>query len=297
MTRKKICALPLLTWAVLAGLGPQARGADIAVVLGSDSAPYMEALAGFQEAYGKPVDIFNLVKGEPAIASETRVLVTIGGKAALYPYETRKALLIYCMAPGIYVDPQKHPGRQIKVYVSPPPRLLLQKLKELQPGLRRLGAFWIGESAASYGKTLEQEGKSLGVSVFSARLQSLAELPDHLRAIKGRVDAFWIPPDPLLITPQSVGVMRQFALDNALPLYASIDGLADKGVAASVSVSFREMGRKAGSLAVQALAGSVDDLDAVYGDHVLLTINTGAAAQSGLSVPADVLKKAGRVIP
>ena len=90
--------------------------------------------------------------------------------------------------------------------------------------------------------------------------------------------------------------MRQFALDNNIPLYVSIDGLADKGAAASVSVSFREMGRKAGVLAAQALAGSADQPGAAYGDQVLVTINAASAAQSGLSIPSEVLNKADRVI-
>jgi ABC-type uncharacterized transport system substrate-binding protein len=72
--------------------------------------------------------------------------------------------------------------------------------------------------------------------------------------------------------------------------------LADKGAAASVSVSYREMGRKAGALAAQALSGSSDQPGAVYGDHLLVTINAVSAAQSGLSIQNDILNKADRVI-
>ena len=226
-----------------------------------------------------------------------RSIIAIGGKAALYPYEARNTPLIYCLAPGVYVDPVEHPGPQIQVYVSPPPRMLLHKLQEVQPGLRRLGALWVGDSSVSYGPTLARVGESMGVTVLQDRLRSLEELPDHLRAMKGRVDALWIPPDPLLITPQSFNMMRQFALDNNIPLYVSIDGLADKGAAAAVSVSFREMGRKASLLAAQVLSGSAGQTFSVYGDHVTLTINAPFAAQSGLSIPADVLKRADRVIP
>jgi ABC-type uncharacterized transport system substrate-binding protein len=34
----------------------------------------------------------------------------------------------------------------------------------------------------------------------------------------------------------------------------------------------------------------------VYGDHVIVTINTTSARRSGLSIPADILKKADRVV-
>jgi ABC-type uncharacterized transport system substrate-binding protein len=268
----------------------------VVVVLSSESGPYEEALAGFRESFSQPFATLVLSKGDPDIPKSTHLIVAIGGKAAMYPYEAWRVPLIYCVAPGVYANREQHTGPQTKVYVSPPPRILLQKLKELQPGLRRLGALWVGESALTYGPALKHEGERLGVTVLTERLKSPDELPDYLRAIKGRADALWIAPDPQLITPQSFGMMRQFALNNSIPLYASIDGLADKGAAASVSVSFHEMGRKAGVMAMQALAGTSEVPTAAYGDTVSVTINTAAAVQSGLSIPAEILNKADRVI-
>ena len=273
-----------------------AQSEGVVVVLSSESGPYEEALAGFRESFSQPFATLVLSKGDPDIPKSTRLIVAIGGKAAMYPYEAGRVPFIYCVAPSVYANRDQHTGPQTKVYVSPPPRILLQKLQELQPGLRRLGALWVGESALTYGPALKQEGERLGVTVLTERLKSPDELPDYLRAIKGRADALWIAPDPQLITPKSFSIMRQFALDNAIPLYASIDGLADKGAAASVSVGFHEMGRKAGVLAAQVLAGSGDRSSAAYGDQVLVTINTAAAAQSGLSIPAEILNKADRVI-
>lgn len=292
MRRNAILLLFLLGWAGFSSAQPE----GVVVVLSSESGPYQEALAGFRESFGAPARIFVLSKGDPDIPKSTRLIVAIGGKAAVYPYKNGKIPLVYCVAPGVYVDPEKHPGPLLKVYVSPPPRVLLQKLRELQPGLRRLGALWVGESIITYGQMLKQEGEGLGVTVLMKRLESLDELPDVLRAMKGHVDSFWISPDPLLITPQSFHVMRQFSLDNAIPLFVSIDGLADQGAAASVSVAFREMGRKAGSLVTQALTGPANQLNAAYGDRVTLTVNAASAAESGLTLQPEVLKNVDRVI-
>jgi ABC-type uncharacterized transport system substrate-binding protein len=293
VSRKTIILLALLGRFGL--VYAQAEG--VAVVLSSESGPYEEALAGFRESFLEPFTTFVLSKGNPDFPESTRLIVAIGGKAALHPYETRDVPLIYCVAPGVYVKPNQHPGRRIKVFATPQSRPLLEKLQELQPGLRRLGSFGIAETSFDYNAELGAEGRQMGVTLLSERLKSVDELPDRLRALKGHVDAIWIPPDPLLITPQSFSVMRQFALDNAIPLYVSIDGLAEKGASASVSVSYREMGRKAGVLAAQALSGSTEEPDVAYGDHVLVTINAGSVAQSGHSIPAEVLKKADRVIP
>jgi ABC-type uncharacterized transport system substrate-binding protein len=293
MSRRTIILLAFLGgWLQLAYAQPP----EVVVVLSSESGPYEEALSGFHESFGQPFTTFVLSKGDPVIPKSTRLIVTIGGKAAVHPYKAGNIPLVDCVAPGIYVNREEHPGPQFNVYVSPPPGVLLEKLRELQPNLRRLGSFWVGESFVHYGGALKQNGERMGLNVLEEHLNSLDELPDFLRSMKSRVDAIWIPPDPLLITPQSFGVMRQFALDNLIPLYVSIDGLTEKGAAAAVSVSFREMGRKAGVLAAQVLSGEADTPGSAYGDRVFLTINTSAAAQSGLSIPAEVLKKADRVI-
>lgn len=293
MSRKAIILLSLLGWSQFI----YAQSDTVVVVLSSKSRPYEEALSGFRESFNQPFVTFDLSKGDPDIPESTRLIVTIGGKATIYPYKQANLPLIYCVAPGIYIDRKKHPGPVMKVYVSPSPAILLQKLQGLQPSLHRLAAFWIEDSAVGYGSALKEESKRAGIDVLVDRLHSLDELPDHLRSLKGRVDAFWLPPDPLLITPQSFSVMRQFALDNDIPLYVSVDGLADKGAAASVSVSFREMGRKSGILAGQLLAGAASPMTAVYGDVTNVTINMTSAAQSGLSISSAVAKKADRVIP
>ena len=108
-----------------------AQSEGVVVVLSSESGPYEEALAGFREVFGQPAAMFVLSKGDPEIPKSTRLIVAIGGKAAVYPYEAGNLPLVYCAAPGIYVDPAIHPGPKTKVYVSPPPQVLMQKLREL----------------------------------------------------------------------------------------------------------------------------------------------------------------------
>ena len=76
-----------------------------------------------------------------------------------------------------------------------------------------------------------------------------------------------------------------------------MDSLVDKGATASFAASFRESGRKAGQMAAKAEAGALGDVEAIYPDHYELTVNLTAAAQSGLTIPPDVVKKADRVVP
>src|SRR6266850_3055059 len=136
-----------LAWAC-----PSGSWADeVMVVLGSDTQPYQEALAGFEEGYRGISKVMRLSEGAPSVSDDTRVIVAIGGKAALYRYDSPKALFIYCLAPGIAVDPHPYPRGLAQVFVPPPPEILLRQILILQPKLQRLTTIWFDDSAISYG--------------------------------------------------------------------------------------------------------------------------------------------------
>src|SRR5688572_19803327 len=77
--------------------------APLVVVLSSNSGPYKEAFQGFQEAFGQTVPVLVMTQGDPQVPRHTRVIVAIGGKAALYPNYPPNARLIYALAPGIRI--------------------------------------------------------------------------------------------------------------------------------------------------------------------------------------------------
>jgi ABC-type uncharacterized transport system substrate-binding protein len=56
------------------------------------------------------------------------------------------------------------------------------------------------------------------------------------------------------------------------------------------------MGRTSGRLAAKVVTGSPDIVEKVYPDRVDLTLNLAAAAQSGLTISPEVVRKADRVV-
>jgi len=292
---KKRLNLLFTTWAMLVGVGSNAVGSEIVVVMSSDSSPYQEALAGFQEAYGKSVDVVNLAHGEPTMASDTRIIVAIGGKAAIYEY-SGKLPLVYCMAPGLVVSAQQHAGPRIEIHTTVAMPVLIRNLRDIQPGLKRLAIFWMADAGRGNFE-YESDVSAMGVTLLSEHLDKVDELPGHLRALHGHADAIWITADPLIMTAQNFATTKEFCKANAIPLYVPVDSLADRGAAAAVSVSFREIGRTAAAAAKQALANHSIDSQIIFSDKSTLTLNLHVSAQSGLSIPPAAIKKADRVIP
>jgi hypothetical protein len=282
---------------VLVGLTARVCAEDpaVMVVLGSQQGPYKEALLGFQEAYGASVPIYNLADGALRIPTGTRVIVAIGGKAALYSRYPAKATLVYCLAPGTKVSGETHTGPLVKVHTSATVYLTLSKVKELQPSLTRLAVLWAGESIKDYFTNKEEIFKRLGIELMSYRVTRPEDLPDQLRSLKGKADAIWLPPDAVMVTPQNFATIKEFSTANALPFYVPSEGLVEQGAVASFGPSFREIGALTAKMAQQAVQGTLT-VNHVFPEQLHYAVNLGAAKNANLKISSEILKQADKVI-
>jgi putative tryptophan/tyrosine transport system substrate-binding protein len=268
---------------------------EVIAVLSSDAGPYWEAYLGLVEALGSKPPSFNLAAGEqPVFTKDTRVVVAFGGKAALLRYPAH-ASVVYCMAPGMSAVPSSRRAPFTKVHMHPPAPVLAEHIKEIQPSLRRLGVLWQSTSFQSLMESLPDAFSAKDVEVVVQRVDGIDDLPGRLRAFKGKVDALWIPPDPLLVNTQSFTLLKEFSWANNVPFYSPTAGLTEIGAAASVSISFEQNGRAAGGAVRRILAGEV--VPEAYAGKVEIVINRSAAENSGLKLSPEILRKADKVIP
>lgn len=283
--------VPFAAFVLLASVSGPAAAQEVVAVLASEQRAQRETYQSFQAAFGKPVPVVPLGEDIPAGA---KVVVAFGGKAAIAPYPGR-VTLIYAIAPGLIVGPKSHDGRSIKVMMEPEPGALLHALQSLQPKLKRLAVLWSSAIRGPAVERLVKLGAARGIAVSAERLEHSRGLPDRLRRLEGKVDAIWLPPDPLLINESSFGVIKHYSYDNDIPFYAPTEGLAEQGATAAVAVSNKEMGRQAAAAAKAVLKGS-EVASELYSDKVSVTINRAAAEQVELTVPAEALNSADKVL-
>ena len=289
----RIKLLIFLLPALLAGGGiaaAQSPGQDVVAVLSSESGPYREASAGLQEGLGATPQTFVLSREEPDIPPATRVVVAFGSKAALRGYPDG-VTLIYALAPAADV-----PDPAVEVCMTLEASQLLANMRKVHPGLKRIGILWRSRQLAPYIEKLRQAGRNEGITIERAALGSNSDIPDQLRRLYGKIDAIWLPPDPLLLNADSLAIFTGFSRANAVPLFVPTGGLLEQGATAAVGASFREMGRLAGLAAQQALSGSVPE-SKIYPVKVEISVNKAVAAQIGLKIPEETLRNADRRLP
>ena len=284
-------ALAVLAAAILAARASAAP--QIQAVLSADTKPYQEAWEGFRSEAGETaaMDVVGVPDTDGSFES-ARVIVAFGSKAALKEYRTGRKLII-AMAPSVSTRGR---GEVLRVAMTPSPRALLSSLRALQPGLKSLAVIWKSEFyGEQYLPLLREAGKAIGIEIKSVEVGDEGDIPDLMRSLYGRADALWLPPDPLVISEANFLLFRDFSLSNRVPLYVPIPSLAERGATASVGVGFRAIGRAAGRVAKQALAGDAPSLS--FPEPAETVLNGGSAAKVGLTIPPETLKNLTRVIP
>jgi ABC-type uncharacterized transport system substrate-binding protein len=106
----------------------------------------------------------------------------------------------------------------------------------------------------------------------------MQDLPD----LKGAVQGFYIPPDPLFINGKVLGVLTGFCNDAGIALFLPVLGLEKMGAYASVAPSFKEIGRTAGLAAQSYLQGETPG-DWVYSVKAESQLNNAVADGMRLS--------------
>src|SRR4051794_33372488 len=83
--------------------GPLLAADKFVAIVSSKLRPYQEALEGVQEVIGQPIEVIDLSERKFQIPDGSRVIIAIGGEAALQDYP-RDIPLVYLVSPGILLD-------------------------------------------------------------------------------------------------------------------------------------------------------------------------------------------------
>jgi putative tryptophan/tyrosine transport system substrate-binding protein len=174
----------------------------------------------------------------------------------------------------------------------------LEILKEILPKIGRVLTFYDpSNQVAADGATLARdEAKRLGLKFIERHVASIEDLQKGLQALKaGEADAFLYSPDAM------VASQAQSIIDTGrtkkLPTMFQDRTLVAKGGLASYGQNYYQIGWLSAKYVERVLSGTPPkDLKIDTIDNVELAINLQTARQLGLTVPAQVLARANKVI-
>lgn len=174
----------------------------------------------------------------------------------------------------------------------------LEILKEIVPKLSRVVTFYDPtDRVASEATALARgEAKRLGLKLLARQVGSVDELRSELQALKpGEAEAFLFSADT------RIAGQAQLIIDTAkikkLPTMFQEQSLVSKGGLASYGQNYYEIGRLSAKYVRRVLDRThTKDLKIETVENVELAINLQTARDLGLTVPAQVLARAQKVV-
>lgn len=171
-------------------------------------------------------------------------------------------------------------------------------IKRLLPGAKRVGAMFCPtevNSVYNHGLFVE-EAKKNGLEVVSMGVSTPSEVSDTAAALCGKqIDLFCLP--TANITAASFPSIVQTTRRAKIPVFAFLSGVLEQGAMAVIARDYYDMGHDAGKLAVRVMRGekpAAIPLQRATKSRLLL--NRAAAKQCGVELPADIVRKAEKVI-
>lgn len=252
--------------ALLAAAAFHAEAGELAAVISAPSGPYNDALAGFKTALDIPFESYDASKPGFEPPGDIKYVAAFGVRAAAidYPPGTR---LVYALAPITTRRPGWH-----EISMLPAPAEAMAAYQALQPSLKRLAVFWTKYPDKRYLDELEKAGVARGIVVIPVKMKGPDLFPERLRYLMGKMDAFWLMPDPALINQSSLMVLANFSCANAIPFYAPTSALVQDGASASFSSDFAAAGAAA-ARAIRGIYHGEDQPAVTYPDKAAMRVN------------------------
>ncbi|MDR2352957.1 MAG: ABC transporter substrate-binding protein [Deltaproteobacteria bacterium] len=174
----------------------------------------------------------------------------------------------------------------------------LALILEVQPTVKRVGIIYnAGEVNSTVQVELAKQAcQKLGITLEEATAANTAMVTQAAQSLVGKIDAFYLPTDNTVIS--SFDSIVKVAIENKIPIYPAEDDSVRKGGLAVISLSYYELGRQTGRMAVKILrdGANVSSLPVEAQENHRLIVNTSFAASINFTIPESVLSRAQEII-
>ena len=270
-----------------------------AVILSGNLSSYEEAALGFKKSFSlafkeytiAPPDSGDNETIESIRSQRPKVIVAIGSKAAVEALNAfPETPLIYCMV----IDPERQglAGKKnvFGIRFEVEPSVLFSKFKAALPKLRRLGLIMDRARDESRTREISELGNRMGMDIIVEKASSKTDIPGAMRAMSGKIDAFWMTTDPIVTNKFTFNTISDFCLNSRIPLLVPMESLVNAGGFLAVTASEKSIGSEAASLSKDILDGKFPKSDLVQPSEIEISISLKTAKIIGVEIADSVLK-------
>ena len=155
---------------------------------------------------------------------------------------------------------------------------ILDMMFAVQPDIQCVGLLYSNSEPNSAKPIAEAKAylEARGIAYEEKTGVSPSEIITAATALVGRVDAVFTPTDNVVMSAEAA--VADILNEAGIPHYTGADSFVTAGAFATCGVNYTELGRKAGSMAMEILLGGAIPADYYVMDGGIITVNTETAA-------------------
>ncbi len=288
-------------------LGPafsaQARAYEIAILKSADIAAYNEAVNGFKAGMPNSTTFSeydlqgDVGKGRKIAkklrASDVSLVLAVGLKAALAAkLEILDIPVVFCMV----LNPDKYDLKAPNltgVMLEVPIERQLSTIRAILPRAKPVGVLYDPEKTGPLVEEARRLAVKFGLEMVERQVRSEKDVPTALRELLLKVDALWLIPDSTVLTEDSFRFLLGTALDHNIPVFGFSEEFVRSGAMASLSVSYRDVGKQTGGLASKILTDRTSfPSNPIPPEKIRMALNLKTAKFLGITIPPYVVSSA-----
>ena len=276
--------------------------AELVVVKSSVIKPYSEALEGFKSTCMCTVTELNLPEtGEGDIReqiSRTKPdgVLAIGMDALKIVSKTNNLPIFYTMITEYGYEVPLNLKKFSGVSMDILPETYLRYMAGLFPAAKRIGIVYSKQNTSKLVKDATAISRSFGLEIVAREVSGPGEVPAVIESLKGQIDIFWMLPDTMAVTPQTIDAILLFSFQHKVPVFSFSGKYVKMGALASLSADPFRLGARTGELVAKKLNdGRYENPEHMHPTKVILTINKKVAEKFGLQQNSEIFRKADEV--
>jgi putative ABC transport system substrate-binding protein len=271
---------------------------EVVAVQSFNIKPYGEALKGFNSVCDCQIKQFVLSEMEGTdVAKAIReakpdIILAIGTDSLIRVKKIKDIPIVYLMVPNpqnVISEEENITGVSMNI----PPHNQLAPLKDVLPGIKRVGLLYNPERTGFFVKKARLAASSMGIELLAKEVHSPKDVPALVNNMKGEINAFWMMPDTTVITPETAEFLLLFLFENKVPILAFSDKYVEMGALLSIEVDAFDSGKQAGEMAHKILSGTnIKKVPETDPRKAVLSINLKIAKKLGITISKDIINKA-----
>lgn len=260
--------------------------------------PYEEALLGAKSVMGASVKkvVLSEIEGID-IAKKIRqerpdVILAIGSEALARVRKIKDTPIVYLMV----LDPSDSltNGDNITgISMNVAPERQMASFQNVIPRLKRVGLLYNPARSSHLFRKAQAAARGLGIEVIAREVRSSREVFSLLEGVKGEIDAFWMLPDPTVVTPETVEFLLLHCLNQKIPVLTFSDKYVEMGALIALDLDPVDLGRQAGEQVRKILSGTpARSIPRTDPRNTVLTVNGKIARKLGIALNEEALGRA-----